>query len=573
MRSLLIGISMLLVHGAFAAPASKATVSKEDMLLGLASIENSFEVMYAPAGWKKSYANWDLDNQIAKAKAKINSAEHMTLKDYQKILRDFFKATQDFHVAVRFNSTESARLPFEIRGVDGVYYIVAIDSQKLSSSAYPIAVGDELVSFDGKPTGEIVKELQKTQGKTETDRLLAESMLTARAGRRGDDVPQGPVMIEVKSQKDGKSRSLQLIWDYTPEQIVNPGVKPSKPSGKRLAANGMGEASLRDMFDKRTFMSPMRSTDADVALPKVSPFAIGSPVSFVPDLGKKTWQSKPSDGFYGYIYKHENGKRIGVVRIPSYDVEDSKAAQAFAKILQRFNKSTDALVIDEVNNPGGSVLYVYALLSMLTDQALYNAKHRMTISQADIQDALQLLPQLERIQSDAIAKMAFGAADLFGYPVTYQFVRFYMDYLQFTVDEWNAGKTLTEPHHLMGVDRINPSPVVTYAKPLVVLVNELDFSGGDFFPAILQDNKRAVIFGAKTSGAGGYVLEQSFPNQLGVQLFTVTGSIAERIDKKPIENLGVTPDVPYTLTKEDVTGGFQGYKKALNATVAKLFKD
>ncbi|MDE2293130.1 MAG: hypothetical protein KGL53_13700, partial [Elusimicrobia bacterium] len=92
----------------------------------------------------------------------------------------------------------------------------------------------------------------------------------------------------------------------------------------------------------------------------------------------------------------------------------------------------------------------------------------------------------------------------------------------------------------------------------------LDFSCGDFFPAILQDNKRATVFGVRTSGAGGAVKATQFPNQFGIAGLSYTWTIALRTSGQPIENKGVTPDVSYDLTAEDIANGLSGYVKAVN---------
>ena len=96
-----------------------------------------------------------------------------------------------------------------------------------------------------------------------------------------------------------------------------------------------------------------------------------------------------------------------------------------------------------------------------------------------------------------------------------------------------------------------------------MLVNSLDFSCGDFFPAILQDNKRATILGTKTAGAGGYVLETSFLNLQGIAHFSYTGSIAFRLDGQPIENYGVTPDIVYNMTTYDLQNNYGQYTRTI----------
>ncbi len=54
-----------------------------------------------------------------------------------------------------------------------------------------------------------------------------------------------------------------------------------------------------------------------------------------------------------------------------------------------------------------------------------------------------------------------------------------------------------------------------------MLINEMDMSCADFMPAILQDNKRATLFGSRTAGAGGHVLSFNFPNIHGIADFFI----------------------------------------------------
>jgi hypothetical protein len=308
--------------------------------------------------------------------------------------------------------------------------------------------------------------------------------------------------------------------------------------------------------------------DAPVAAD--NPYTTGTRKSFMPDLGTKVWESGDDSLFYAYIYKTESGKLVGTVRIASYEAPDyPKALADFAKIIALFQATTDSMVIDQVNNPGGSVFYLYGLASMLTDQPLATPRHRMAINQSDVSQALASIAKLKTVQNDDDAKKALNPADLDGYPASYEFARFQLANSEFIVSEWNAGRKLTNPYWVGGVDHINPG-ATHYSKPILLLINHLDFSGGDFFPTIMQDNKRVTILGTRTAGAGGYVNDVQIQNNVGIDTFRCTESIAERVDGNPIENLGVKPDIEYEMTAADYTQGFAPYVKAVQAAAQGL---
>ena len=78
----------------------------------------------------------------------------------------------------------------------------------------------------------------------------------------------------------------------------------------------------------------------------------------------------------------------------------------------------------------------------------------------------------------------------------------------------------------------------------------------------MQDNKRATIMGVRVRrGRSGQVI--TLPNQFGIDDLSATWTIAQRADGRPIENLGVTPDIAYDFTAKDLRTGFAQYRLAV----------
>ena len=542
----------LLLLASFSANA--ATELQKKMVTYIDAMASVYDSMYAPALWKKEFSNWTLSAEVDKAKARVLAKENITISEYHKIVSDLILSMKDFHVSVRFHATEKASLPFMVRGTEGRYFIVYIDREKLSKEAFPFEVGDELLTMNDKKADEIVKSIKATLGGNteETDQALAEMSLTSRRAAKADNVPSGPITLTFL--KDGKEKSIQLIWEYEKELVLRNNNKSDSKSLKERVELEMTSQIAMDF-----------AADQNAA----NNFAIGARTSFLPALGTKIWESDKENHYDAYIYLNEDKELIGYVRIKSYGAGEKETKQ-FIDIIKKMQTTTDKLVIDQLNNPGGSVFYLYSLVSLLSDRPMAAPKHYMAINQEDIVDSYKSLKDLEKVKNLEELQKAFGGETVSGYPLSMNFLEFMKSYYQFKIDEWNAGKKLTSPYHLYGVDKINPHPTVQYTKPILLLVNELDFSGGDFFPAIMQDNKRATIMGVRTAGAGGYVLGVELSNQLGIGGFRYTGSLADRVDNTPIENLGVKPEIDYALTVEDYQKNFKGFKAAINKAVKEL---
>jgi hypothetical protein len=553
---------------------------KKRVLADLDCIHHIFDVKYAPRYWKKDFVGWDLDQSILAAKNTISSLTTPSLKECQIIVRDFFNSTRDYHVGVRFFSTESASLPFLIKGAQGTdfgrYFVCYVDRDLLAKKEFPFEIGDEILTFGGKPIHAVVTQLRSKEfgdNTFETDQALAEMTLTHRRGDMGHFIPQGKV--EITGTKKG-SRSLissQLTWRYTSEKIRDFS-RLGALSNTLEITNSLEEiGDLRTLltasgFFQKFMVAHLWDKSYVGAFNTLNKHALGARTSYIPTLGKTIWKSSSDSIFDAYLFETPSGQRIGYIRLPHY-LGDAEEVREFGETMNLFQERTSALVIDQINNPGGAVFYLYALAAILTDKPLHTPKHHIAMTQEEVHIAHIILPYLEQVSDDATACIVLGDS-MEGYPVNFEMVKLMKQFCNFLIQQWNSGKLYSDPTFLFGVDDILPHPDYQYTRPILLLTNGLDFSGGDFFPAILQDNKRAVVFGNRTAGAGGYVLTTNYPNHSGIKSFVMTGSLAKRVNSEPLENLGVTPDIPYDLSVTDLQENYKEYARAILESVEGL---
>lgn len=529
-------------------------------------IKEIFDGHYAPKIWKEKYANWNLEAEIQNVEAQLNHPD-ISIKKFQKLIKDLTLSAKDYHVGVYFYATEEAHLPFYVKSAEGRYFISHIKSW--APSDFPFQVGDEIITFGGKPIDQVVQDLKKEllgDNVEITDQGLAEIYLTNRVAKIGATIPQGKIVITGKDCLFGLPRFANLTWDYTPEKITD----WDSIIKKAPILAGLSEKKYKPPFiDFSLLNKDMSFSYGNVfeeALNKDmrNPHSIGSRYSMLPPLGNIIWSTDKSDPFEAYLFETPNQRLIGFLRIPHYNFDDNEAKE-LEMIIDFFQTSTEALIIDQQNNYGGLVLFSYGVMSMLTDHPLVLPKHRMMLRQQEIFDAHEMIENFSCLTTNWQVRKFLGDTWL-GYPMNIKFVESMMGYCQFMIDQWNEGKLLSDPGYLY-IDAIDPHPKTHYTKPIFILINALDFSCGDFVPAIMQDNKRAILIGTRTAGAGGYIDVAEFPNYSGIARLRYSASIAERLDKTMIENLGVQPDIEYKVTAKDLQRNFEPYAKFILKTV------
>jgi C-terminal processing protease CtpA/Prc len=196
------------------------------------------------------------------------------------------------------------------------------------------------------------------------------------------------------------------------------------------------------------------------------------------------------------------------------------------------------VIVDTLDNPGGSLSLLAKVSQAFSDKPIHQPDMRFGLN-----DNWLLELQQSSIDYKASDEQRERARRI------YEKLR----------AEKNQGKRLSSVYNVADIvtDKILPNEGVHFNK-IVVLVNEMNASCGDIFPATLQDNGLAVIAGTNTMGAGGNVVDHNndqAPN--GHFAVRQTESLIVRKDGSYLENNGVKPDVEFDV----------------NATMADKYRD
>ncbi|MCB1213633.1 MAG: protease-like activity factor CPAF [Chlamydiia bacterium] len=567
----LIALSPLVSATLNAVPTADTSAEqrREWMLRDFETIQNAMEMQYAPLEWKEAHHGWSLIDEANAAKEAISSADHPTTALFQSTLKKFLGSPSDLHVQFCFCSTAMAGLPFAAAKVENAVRVTWVDPD---SPLYgQIAIGDEWIDFDGRPLSDHLTDYFKSNGvssPSDTHYALATLALTRRYGASGDEIPfPGAIALLSFKTASGEMRSFWIPWNVIEEEIT--------PLFRSLSGERQNEGyTLVDLYAGVPSESRLRGGDGRLTA-EIHTQVTGRKVGFLPALGPVLSRPVESETFDNYLFQGPGGRRIGYVRIPDY-TGGPEEVEEFARIIRYMQWHSDALVIDQLNNLGGYLPYMYAIASHLTSQPLHAPLHRLTITPSDALEAhwsaedlrgiYEFLPNLsEQHVVSLLDKFFLGYLD-----EPQHLLGRYISYYETIRDLWKKGVTLSHPIGLMGIDAIQPSPRGVYTKPIVMLVNELCVSAGDFLPAILQDEKRVFLYGNRTSGAGGIFRSFAYPNQLGVRWVGLTASICTRKNGQPIESLGVTPDRTQKITLRDLRENYRDYLEGIHQTLNNL---
>jgi C-terminal processing protease CtpA/Prc len=198
-----------------------------------------------------------------------------------------------------------------------------------------------------------------------------------------------------------------------------------------------------------------------------------------------------------------------------------------------FNANTDVLVVDVTRNPGGSVNVTeeFARRLFTTDFRTVGFEIRATAAWVE-----------------AIVQAVVGAETGGAPPDVIANLRAIMNEI---IAAYNENRGRTAPVSLTTGSLTLPPAANAYAKPLLLLVDDMTASGGDSFAATIQDNHRGPLFGMRTMGAGGSVVQFNCTNYTESACW-ITLSLMNRgkvitgtgYPPSPyVENVGVRPEI------------------------------
>jgi hypothetical protein len=530
---------------------SYAQLTTDQKVSDFQALAGLYAKRYAPYEWKRDALGVDLFN-IAPWLAQVQGTK--TDLDFYDVMSQYVASLNDAHDVYELPSTYQASLNFVVDIYDGKLLVDSINRSRLPAAEFGFVTGYELVSIDGQDSQKQLDSLLRYEiaANPRSTRRLAAQLLTIRPQYlmpHAADVAE--ISVVVFRRPDGNTETYRIPWAKSGLLLTNVG-RYTTP-GLNGTANASGISRMPRGHRHRPGEPPVPEDTPEYLkvldrlqncrLPdkavngfggQVPVFAASLPSTFVLRQGKSA-----SDPFFSGVFV-AGGHIIGFIRIPSYAPTNTTAAlAAFQNEIAYFQANTEALVVDDMRNPGGSVGYLNAIVSYLMPDTWRSIAFELRATSEWV----------ESVSSALVSAVALGAPQS------------YIDLLQMIKDEITTansamrGRTKPIPLDDVTIDR-DPAMdakgnVIAYTKPIVVLVDEMSASAADAFAATIQDNARGPLLGWRTMGAGGSVEAwEAGTYSLGVA--TVTESLmnrktaivtAEYPAAPYVENIGVRPEI------------------------------
>jgi len=216
---------------------------------------------YGPYEWKRELFGHDLAD-LRPWLTRVDAAK--TDMDFAEVCAEYTNALRDGHVFFQIPSRFQATGGIGVDVYEGKVLVEGFNAVLLPPAQFPLRIGDEVVSFDGKPAMEEVNALRRLVGSGSTLRYqdhIASNYLFFRPQGIFPNAPQlGDGVDIVIRHADGSTDNLRIPWVKTGEPLKDFGnMPPLRLAGKvknmlatnpvRLPEDVNAEPWLRSLYE------------------------------------------------------------------------------------------------------------------------------------------------------------------------------------------------------------------------------------------------------------------------------------------------------------------------------------
>ncbi|MCM2278146.1 MAG: S41 family peptidase [Oligoflexia bacterium] len=561
------------------APAPRRLLTQEEKIADLHWITSQFSQNYAPLEYKEARHGIRFD--ALKEKVFRDAAATRTNEEFYLLVHRFVSEFRDAHTASTLTAaTLPARTTLAYLGFEGKREGSAVRVTKflptLNTQVFPVQAQDLIVALDGVPLVDAAKsELipYRDLGNDEANLTYHLPKLFNRTSL-AFPLPAPEKENATLTLVRGEQRlDVQVPWivkdlyAFTAEQ-AQAAAQKAKPSDKPKP-EAPGAERIAGMSEEEFFR---RGFEGAIGLIDLTPGIVRLVLNTLP--GKRFWNSfvfiDSAPSWLSRIVTGTLASASGLAATPLEELKENrvvppgalfvpaaknyptyisheKTAQGMRYIATMYlNTFTPAdpeeqvltevketlralkqfgvtdLVIDLIDNGGGSLRLGLQIAQLLSQE-------RITLPELQLKINETWLDEFETVSLNAalsdpereVGRRVFRRlkADL------------------------DAGRRLSAPFsiHELYPFAVQPDPSIGASFRVVLLVNEMCASMCDIFAAVLQDNQKAKVVGARTMGAGGNVVVHSQAPNSNLVL-NQTESLILRRDGSAIENNGVVPD-------------------------------
>lgn len=509
---------------------------------------------YAPYDWKRQALGFDLFD-IKPWLDRVRTARDDL--EFFEIEAEYVANLQDTHAGFQMTSSFRANLGITVDIYDGKVLIDSINRAALPPADFPFQIGDEVVSVDSVSAEDWIKRIStwRRYGNPVSTRRLAAAQITSRSQPtfpRAVEIGESAVVDIRRASGDRERYNIPWMKFGLPVTTVGPVPFPKAvvSSLRRPEQEQADDASLPDELHHN-----YKLPDWDVTRSYVngigSPIPIfrgGFPSNFMQRLGRM-----PNEFHFSGTYE-SNGFNLGYLRIPSFSPANlSAAVNELRTEIDFLEKNTDGLIVDVMRNPGGGC-YMIDAAAALTPYPFYFFGELIRATQDRLNSFQALLEGARSGGNDSL----IAAYQLF------------VDKMKAAL---KANRGVTDPIAACRqfgqsgppVTENNAPASVVYTKPIIILIDEFSISAADIFPSMMQDNGRALLVGARSSGGGGSVsgwptgfYSESISANTNTLVVRRNPIVTSEYPPAPfVENIGARPDIPlnYMTTDNLVRGG------------------